>query len=213
MGTDYAGGFPADGEGPVRKMRLSPFAIDAFPVTNSDFATFIRCTNYRTEAELFGWSVSGSSIGIPEKVDVVQLRAALNSLFDDLKVAGLSSEATRSAQTSAGNALNAVTDKKVTSDVVERNANEIGETIKSANVVIKSLASPQAKAGRTTRATTKPAPNGIAFMPGAISPISRRRFRRVNSSALRARSSIAKYRNRSRLRRSSTPSRRSTRRA
>src|SRR5579871_3815146 len=30
MGTDYAGGFPADGEGPVRPVTLSPFAIDVF---------------------------------------------------------------------------------------------------------------------------------------------------------------------------------------
>ena len=56
MGTDYAGGFPADGEGPVRKVSLSPFAIDVFPVTNADFATFIQATGYRTEAEFFGWS-------------------------------------------------------------------------------------------------------------------------------------------------------------
>ncbi len=56
MGTDYDRGFPADGEGPVRPVLLSSFEIDTFPVTNSDFATFIAATNYRTEAELFGWS-------------------------------------------------------------------------------------------------------------------------------------------------------------
>jgi sulfatase modifying factor 1 len=56
MGTDYAQGFPADGEGPVRAVSLSPFAIDIFPVTNADFAAFISATNYRTEAEVFGWS-------------------------------------------------------------------------------------------------------------------------------------------------------------
>jgi sulfatase modifying factor 1 len=56
MGTDYPMGFPADGEGPVRKVSLSPFAIDVFPVTNADFATFIQATNYRTEAEVFRWS-------------------------------------------------------------------------------------------------------------------------------------------------------------
>jgi sulfatase modifying factor 1 len=56
MGTDYARGFPADGEGPVRKVLLSPFSIDAYPVTNAEFATFIRATRYRTEAEVFGWS-------------------------------------------------------------------------------------------------------------------------------------------------------------
>lgn len=56
MGTDYAGGFPADGEGPVRVVSLSPFEIDAFPVTNEDFAAFVEATGYRTEAEIFGWS-------------------------------------------------------------------------------------------------------------------------------------------------------------
>jgi formylglycine-generating enzyme required for sulfatase activity len=56
MGTDYAHGFPADGEGPVRSVSLSAFEIDAFPVANADFAAFIEATGYRTEAEVFGWS-------------------------------------------------------------------------------------------------------------------------------------------------------------
>ena len=56
MGTDYSQGFPADGEGPVRRVILSSFDIDTYPVTNADFASFIAATNYRTEAETFGWS-------------------------------------------------------------------------------------------------------------------------------------------------------------
>jgi formylglycine-generating enzyme required for sulfatase activity len=56
MGTDYPKGFPADGEGSVRRVSLSPFSIDVYPVTNQDFALFIAATNYRTEAEGFGWS-------------------------------------------------------------------------------------------------------------------------------------------------------------
>jgi formylglycine-generating enzyme len=56
MGTDYAGGFPADGEGPVRSVTLSPFQMDVFPATNDDFSAFVEATNYRTEAETFGWS-------------------------------------------------------------------------------------------------------------------------------------------------------------
>ena len=56
MGTDYSQGFPADGEGPVRRVTLSSFDIDTYPVTNADFASFISATNYRTEAETFGWS-------------------------------------------------------------------------------------------------------------------------------------------------------------
>jgi formylglycine-generating enzyme len=56
MGTNYEGGFPADGEGPVRAVSLSPFEIDVFPVTNADFAAFVADTGYGTEAEEFGWS-------------------------------------------------------------------------------------------------------------------------------------------------------------
>lgn len=56
MGTDYAGGFPMDGEGPVRSVALSPFQIDRSPVTNEEFAAFVDATGFRTEAEIFGWS-------------------------------------------------------------------------------------------------------------------------------------------------------------
>jgi formylglycine-generating enzyme required for sulfatase activity len=56
MGTDYPKGFPEDGEGPVREVTVSPFYIDATSVTNAAFAEFVDATNYRTEAEDFGWS-------------------------------------------------------------------------------------------------------------------------------------------------------------
>jgi formylglycine-generating enzyme len=56
MGTDYERGFPADGEGPVRPVSLSAFNIDTYPVTNADFAALVAATNFRTEAEVFGWS-------------------------------------------------------------------------------------------------------------------------------------------------------------
>jgi sulfatase modifying factor 1 len=56
MGTDYAEAFPLDGEGPVRPVAVSPFAIDRFPVTNARFAAFAAETGYQTEAERFGWS-------------------------------------------------------------------------------------------------------------------------------------------------------------
>lgn len=56
MGSDTAEAFPGDGEGPVRPVTLSPFALDRFPVTNALFAEFVKSTNYRTEAERFGWS-------------------------------------------------------------------------------------------------------------------------------------------------------------
>jgi len=56
MGTEDKDGFPADGEGPIRKVTLDPFHIDAAPVTNEQFREFIRATNYKTEAEQYGWS-------------------------------------------------------------------------------------------------------------------------------------------------------------
>lgn len=54
MGTDYARANPGDGEGPVRPVALSPFAIDACPVTNADFAEFVRATGYVTASERYG---------------------------------------------------------------------------------------------------------------------------------------------------------------
>jgi sulfatase modifying factor 1 len=56
MGTDYQRGFTADGEGPIRRVSLSAFAIDTYPVINAEFAAFVAATNFRTEAEAFGWS-------------------------------------------------------------------------------------------------------------------------------------------------------------
>ncbi len=56
MGTDHAKGFPADGEGPVREVRIDPFWVDATPVTVAEFEHFIRKSGYVTEAERFGWS-------------------------------------------------------------------------------------------------------------------------------------------------------------
>lgn len=56
MGTDYADGFAADGERPVRRVHLKPFLIDRETVTNKRFAEFVEVTGYRTEAETFGWS-------------------------------------------------------------------------------------------------------------------------------------------------------------
>jgi formylglycine-generating enzyme len=56
MGTDYRQAFPADGEGPVRPVSLSPFSIDTYPVTNRDFAAYVAATNYRTESEIYKWS-------------------------------------------------------------------------------------------------------------------------------------------------------------
>ncbi|AFH61113.1 Sulfatase-modifying factor 1 [Paenibacillus mucilaginosus K02] len=56
MGTNTPEGFPADGEGPVRKVRVNPFRISPYAVTNKQFSTFVEATGYVTEAEQFGWS-------------------------------------------------------------------------------------------------------------------------------------------------------------
>ncbi|MBW8350239.1 formylglycine-generating enzyme family protein [Bacillus sp. IITD106] len=56
MGTNDSDGFPADGEGPVRKVKVDSFYIDKFAVTNEQFMQFVSETKYVTEAEKFGWS-------------------------------------------------------------------------------------------------------------------------------------------------------------
>ena len=48
--------FPADGEGPIRKVKVNPFWMDKSAVTNAQFSEFITATNYVTEAEKFEWS-------------------------------------------------------------------------------------------------------------------------------------------------------------
>jgi formylglycine-generating enzyme required for sulfatase activity len=56
MGSDGPESWKADGEGPVREVEVEPFWIDECAVTNAQFAKFIDATDYRTEAEVFGWS-------------------------------------------------------------------------------------------------------------------------------------------------------------
>jgi len=56
MGSESPAPFPADGEGPVRRITLSAFYISKFAVTSEQFAEFVRKAGYRTEAERFGWS-------------------------------------------------------------------------------------------------------------------------------------------------------------
>ncbi|NIG66786.1 SUMF1/EgtB/PvdO family nonheme iron enzyme [Microbacterium sp. Be9] len=46
----------ADGEMPLHRVSLSAFSIDVTTVTNEAFATFVDATDYRTEAEQFGYS-------------------------------------------------------------------------------------------------------------------------------------------------------------
>ena len=56
MGAVDPRSYPADGEGPIHVVELSPFAIDAHAVSNARFAAFVDATGYVTDAERFGWS-------------------------------------------------------------------------------------------------------------------------------------------------------------
>lgn len=56
MGTEDRRRFAADGEGPVRKVRLNGFRIDRCAVSNAQFSHFVEDTGYETQAEQFGWS-------------------------------------------------------------------------------------------------------------------------------------------------------------
>ncbi len=56
MGTDDNIGYPADGEGPAREVRVAPFHMDIHAVSNERFAAFVEDTGYETEAERFGWT-------------------------------------------------------------------------------------------------------------------------------------------------------------
>lgn len=46
----------ADGEAPKRDVRLAPFGIMKYAVSNAEFQRFVGATGYRTDAEAFGWS-------------------------------------------------------------------------------------------------------------------------------------------------------------
>eukprot|EP01031_Cornospumella_fuschlensis_P036561 gene36561-44352_t len=62
-----------DGEGPRRKVHLSPFYIDRYEVSNKDFAQFIANTGFVTENEGFGWSfVFHTAIPAHIKKDIQQ---------------------------------------------------------------------------------------------------------------------------------------------
>jgi formylglycine-generating enzyme required for sulfatase activity len=56
MGDHFGEGYPDDGELPVHEVELSPFLIDPTPVTNAQFAAFVKATGWVTEAEQLGVS-------------------------------------------------------------------------------------------------------------------------------------------------------------
>ncbi|WP_068774805.1 formylglycine-generating enzyme family protein [Paenibacillus sp. FJAT-26967] len=71
MGTDDEEGFPADGEGPVHEVSLSPFYVDKYCVSNEQFERFTAATGYVTEAEHFGWSYVFQHYVSQETADLV----------------------------------------------------------------------------------------------------------------------------------------------
>ncbi len=66
LGGDAVDAFPEDGEGPVRRVRVSDFHIDARAVTSREFAAFVKATGYATEAEQIGWSYVFYSLLAPQ---------------------------------------------------------------------------------------------------------------------------------------------------
>jgi formylglycine-generating enzyme required for sulfatase activity len=57
MGSEDRLAYPDDGEGPVRRVRLSSFRMDVSAVTNAEFSRFVDDSGYVTEAERLGWSL------------------------------------------------------------------------------------------------------------------------------------------------------------
>ncbi len=66
MGTDDGVGYPADGEGPARRVVVRPFWLDVCAVTNAQFLRFIKASDYVTEAERYGWSFVFHSFVSPQ---------------------------------------------------------------------------------------------------------------------------------------------------
>lgn len=56
MGSDGPEAVAGDGEGPARRVALSPYDIAPATVTNAEFAAFVRATRYVTDAEQAGSS-------------------------------------------------------------------------------------------------------------------------------------------------------------
>jgi len=52
---DAADVFDTDGEAPASRVKVSPFRISKFAVSNRRFSNFVQETGYETEGEKFGW--------------------------------------------------------------------------------------------------------------------------------------------------------------
>ncbi len=76
MGNADEVSYPADGEGPVREIRLQGFWIDAMAVSNERFAAFVDNTGHLTEAERFEWSFVFAGLLPPDFADTKSIAAA-----------------------------------------------------------------------------------------------------------------------------------------
>ena len=56
MGNDQTYGYPEDGEGPSHSVSSRHSRFGSTAVTNEEFAEFVADTEYRSDAEEFGWS-------------------------------------------------------------------------------------------------------------------------------------------------------------
>src|SRR5215203_6096234 len=56
MGDSHGDGYAADGELPSHRVRLSSYFVDTKAVTNAQFASFVKATDYVTDAERDGVS-------------------------------------------------------------------------------------------------------------------------------------------------------------
>jgi sulfatase modifying factor 1 len=56
MGSEHPLAYREDGEGPLHEVRLRPFLIDSYALSNARFAAFVDATGYVTDAERWGWS-------------------------------------------------------------------------------------------------------------------------------------------------------------
>ncbi|XP_031572586.1 formylglycine-generating enzyme-like [Actinia tenebrosa] len=76
MGTDKPF-IILDGEAPARKVRVRPFYMDVYEVSNAEFELFVNDTGYTTEAEKFGDSfVLGSRVSEQTQKNIHQAVAA-----------------------------------------------------------------------------------------------------------------------------------------
>ncbi|MCD1287496.1 MULTISPECIES: formylglycine-generating enzyme family protein [unclassified Brevibacterium] len=66
MGSDDPLAYPEDGEGPVRRVEVAPFALAPTTVTVAQFAAFVVDTGHVTDAESFGDSLVFTGLLSPE---------------------------------------------------------------------------------------------------------------------------------------------------